>query len=73
MSTDIVEQFGERIRQLREERGWTQFEMSERVAIDRSHLSEVETAKIEVCLRNLALIAQGFGMEPWQLLRFVKG
>jgi transcriptional regulator with XRE-family HTH domain len=43
--------------------------MSERLGIDRSYLAEVETGKIEVCLRNLALIAQAFGMKAWQLLK----
>jgi transcriptional regulator with XRE-family HTH domain len=44
--------------------------MSERLGIDRSYLAEVETGKIEVCVRNLALIADGFGIKPWQLLKF---
>jgi len=69
MSTDIVEQLGERIKNLRNERGWSQFEFSERIGIDRSYLSEVESGKIELCLRNLALISQGFSLEPWQLLK----
>jgi transcriptional regulator with XRE-family HTH domain len=43
--------------------------MSERLGIDRSYLAEVETGKIEVCLHNLALIAQAFGMTAWQLLK----
>jgi transcriptional regulator with XRE-family HTH domain len=68
--SDICKQLGGRIRALRQKRGWTQFEMSERLGIDRSYLAEVETGKIEVCLRNLALFAEGFGMAPWQLLKF---
>ena len=68
--SDICVQLGKRIRALRLERGWTQFEMSERLGIDRSYLAEVETGKIEVCLRNVALIAQGFGLKAWQLLKF---
>jgi len=68
--TDICVQLGRRIRALRLKEGWTQFEMSERLGIDRSYLAEVEAAKIEVCLRNLALIAQGFGLKVWQLLKF---
>jgi transcriptional regulator with XRE-family HTH domain len=55
--------------ELRKEKGWTQFEMSERVGMDRSYLAEVETGKIEICLRNLELIAQSFDMETWELLR----
>jgi DNA-binding XRE family transcriptional regulator len=61
---------GGRIRLLRQERGWTQFEMSERLGIDRSYLAEVETGKIEICLRNLALVAEAFGLNAWQLLKF---
>jgi transcriptional regulator with XRE-family HTH domain len=68
--TDICVQLGRRIRTLRQKQGWTQFEMSERLGIDRSYLAEVETGKIEVCLRNLALIAQAFGLKAWQLLKF---
>jgi hypothetical protein len=33
-------------------------------------LAEVESGKIEVRLRNLALIAEGFGLKAWQLLKF---
>jgi transcriptional regulator with XRE-family HTH domain len=68
--TDICVQLGRRIRTLRQKQGWTQFEMSERLGIDRSYLAEVETGKIEVCLRNLALIAQAFDLKAWQLLKF---
>jgi len=44
--------------------------MAERLGIDRSYLAEVETGKIEVCLRNLALIAEAFDLKAWQLLKF---
>lgn len=44
--------------------------MSERLGIDRSYLAEIETGKIEVCLRNLALIAEAFEMQAWQLMKF---
>jgi transcriptional regulator with XRE-family HTH domain len=67
---DICVQLGRRIRTLRQEHGWTQFEMSEHLGIDRSYLAEVETGKIEVCLRNLSLIAQAFDLKAWQLLKF---
>jgi len=44
--------------------------MAERLGIDRSYLAEVETGKIEICVRNLALVAQAFGLKAWQLLKF---
>jgi transcriptional regulator with XRE-family HTH domain len=46
--------------------------MSERLGIDRSYLAEVDSGKIEICVRNLDLIAQGFEMEAWQLLNFAQ-
>ena len=70
MSRDICARLGIRIRELRTAKGWTQFEMSERTGIDRSYLAEVETGKIEICVRNLELIAQTFGMELYELVRF---
>lgn len=70
MSSDVCVLLGSRIRKLRKERGWTQFEMSERIGIDRSYLAELETGKIEICLRNLELIAKALGIEVWKLLKF---
>ena len=68
--SDICIQVDGRIRTLRQKRGWTQFEMAERLGIDRSYLAEVETGKIEICLRTLVLIAEAFGLKAWQLLKF---
>lgn len=45
--------------------------MAEKLGIDRSYLSELETGKIEPCLRNLELIADGFGIKVDLLLRGV--
>jgi transcriptional regulator with XRE-family HTH domain len=70
VSSDICARLGTRIRELRKARGWTQFEMAERTGIDRSYLAELETGKIEICLRNLELVAQTFGLELHQLVRF---
>lgn len=73
MSSDICVRVGRRIRELRKEKGWTQFEMAERSGIDRSYLAEVETGKIEICLRNLELIAQTFELELHQFVKLPKG
>jgi transcriptional regulator with XRE-family HTH domain len=70
VSSDICARLGTRIRELRKAQGWTQFEMAERTGIDRSYLAEVETGKIEICLRNLELVALTFGLELHQLMRF---
>ena len=69
MSTDICVRLGARLRELRKSKGWTQFELSERMGVDRSYLAEVETGKIEICLRNLEVVAQTFGLELHELLK----
>jgi transcriptional regulator with XRE-family HTH domain len=69
VSSDICVRLGKRIRDLRKAKGWTQFEMAEKMGSDRSYIAEVETGKIEICLRNLEIVAQTFGIEPHQLLR----
>ena len=69
MSTDIRVRLGNRIRALRQERGWTQVEMAEMLGVDRSYLSEIETGKKDPSLRVLKTIADGFGLSLSQLLR----
>jgi transcriptional regulator with XRE-family HTH domain len=61
MSTDIRVMFGKRLRKLRNERGWTQAEMSHVLGLDRSYLAEIEEGKRNVCLLNLKVIADGLG------------
>ncbi len=43
--------------------------MAEKLGIDRSYLSELESGKVEPCLRNLELIADGFGITIDALLK----
>ena len=61
MSTDIRAKFGERLRKLRKQRGWTQAEMADVLGLDRSYLAEIEEGKRNVCLLNLKVIADGLG------------
>jgi transcriptional regulator with XRE-family HTH domain len=58
-TADIREQFGERIRALRQARGWTQVEMADFLAMDRSYLSEIETGKKDPSLTMLKTLASG--------------
>lgn len=63
MSTpDIRVQFGARIRTLRLKRGWTQVEMADFLAMDRSYLSEIETGKKDPSLTMLQSIAKGLSV-----------
>ena len=60
MDEDIRVRFGQRLRGLRQHRGWTQVELAERLGLDRSYLADVERGHRNVSLVNLELIAIGF-------------
>jgi transcriptional regulator with XRE-family HTH domain len=68
VSTDIRIEFGDRIRMLRLERGWTQVEMADFLAMDRSYLSEIETGKKDPSLTMLKTIADGLSITMSRLV-----
>ena len=59
MPADLLIRLGDRLRNLRKKRGWTQTEMAERVGIDRSFLADVERGKRNVSILNVELMAKG--------------
>ena len=62
MAEDIRVRFGRRLRVLREQRGWTQVELAEKLGLDRSYVADIERGHRNVSLVNLELIAMGFGI-----------
>jgi transcriptional regulator with XRE-family HTH domain len=64
---DLLVRLGNRIRQLRKKRGWTQVEMAEKVGIDRSFLADVERGKRNVSILNVELMAKGLKVSLSQL------
>jgi transcriptional regulator with XRE-family HTH domain len=69
MAADLLVRLGDRIRNLRKARGWTQTVMAERVGIDRSFLADVERGKRNVSILNLEPIAKGFKVSLSRLFR----
>jgi transcriptional regulator with XRE-family HTH domain len=67
VSPDVRVRFGQKLRTLRKKRGWTQAELADILGLDRSYLAEIEEGKRNVCLLNLTVIAQGFGLSLSQL------
>ena len=68
MAEDIRIRFGQRLRTLRKQRGWTQIEMAELFGLDRSYLADVERGKRNISIVNLEIIASGFGLSISKLL-----
>ncbi len=68
MPKDVRVRFGRRIRQLREERGWTQEDVAKRFGIDRSFLSDIERGHRNVSLITQETLAEGFGITLAKLM-----
>jgi transcriptional regulator with XRE-family HTH domain len=68
MASDICIALGERIRQLRIERGWRQIDLAEETGIHENYVSDLEQGRKEICLRNLQAIAKAFGITLSDLL-----
>ena len=64
----MVERLGERIAQLRTDRGLTQAELADRVGISRVALSHIETSRSIPGERSVALLAGLFRCEPFELV-----
>jgi DNA-binding XRE family transcriptional regulator len=62
VSTDIRVRFGARVRALRKEKKMLQCELADKVGIQESYLSDIETAKKEPCLEVIGMLADGLGV-----------
>jgi transcriptional regulator with XRE-family HTH domain len=71
MAKDICVSFGERVRALRTERGWTQIYLSVHTGLSRTFISDLELGRKEPCLRSLEILAQGFDLTLIELLKNV--
>jgi transcriptional regulator with XRE-family HTH domain len=67
-NADVLVGLGERIRNLRKKRGWTQEIMAEKIGMDRSFIADLERGKRNITILNLVVLAQGFGITLSQLL-----
>jgi len=67
--TDVKRLFGNRIRELRKSRGWSQEEFALRVDLDRSYIGGVERGERNISLENICLIATALGVSPSSLFQ----
>lgn len=51
------------------QRGWSQEYLAHEVGLNRTYLSAVERSEQNISLDNLYRVANGFGIEPWLLLK----
>jgi len=73
MARDICIALGERIRLLRQERGWRQIDLAEETGMHENYVSDLELGRKEICLRMLQTVAHAFEMTASDLLRGIDG
>lgn len=59
----VLVKFGSKVRQLRNEKGWSQEELSFKSGFHRTYIGMVERAERNISLKNIARIAKTFGLE----------
>lgn len=69
-STDPRILFGERLIQLRKQRGWSQERLSLESGVARSYLGGVERGKRNIALVNICRLAEALSVTPDELFRF---
>ena len=69
-STDILKRFGERVRTLRIQKGFTsQMALAFRVGLDRTYIGGIERGERNVALKNLEKIARALDVSIDELLK----
>lgn len=69
-TTDPLVLFGQRLVQLRKERGWSQEQLALECGMARSYLGGVERGKRNIALLNICKLADALSVSPSEMLKF---
>jgi transcriptional regulator with XRE-family HTH domain len=62
--------FGDRVRTLRRDRGWSQEELADQSGLDRSYVGGVERGERNISFDNICRIARALSVSPSVLMDF---
>jgi transcriptional regulator with XRE-family HTH domain len=63
----VKSRFGDRLRQLRDERGYSQEALAERAGLHRNYVGGVERGERNVALENIVKLAKALSVKPGDL------
>ena len=69
---DPLQEFGKRIRQLREEKGLSQRDLGSAFYLDNSKVSKIEHGKVNLTILTLLNLATALDVPAMELLRTMK-
>ena len=72
MNQTLSVTFGQCVRALRQEQGWTQVTFSERCGFYQTYLSRIENGQANPTLNAMEVIASGLGLTIFQLFDRVR-
>jgi len=68
---DILERFGQRVRDLRKDQGYSQEGFAAQCGLDRTYIGGIERGERNVALRNIEAIARALGITLTDLMEGV--
>jgi len=69
MPSELAVKLGQKIRELRRRRSWRQIDLAAHAEISKTHVSDIEVARAEICLHTLERIANALEVQPYELLK----
>lgn len=66
---EITEEFGKRIRDLRQKKGLSQEKFALSIDMDRAYYASVERGKRNISIKNIKKIADGLGLSLEELFK----
>lgn len=69
MSTDILKNFGSKVRTLRKQRNWSIETLAEESNLHQNYLSDIERGTRNISLKAISKIALGFKISVSELLK----
>ncbi len=68
---DILKRFGDRVRQLRKDGGYSQEAFADECGLDRTYMGGIERGERNLALRNIGKIAEALGISISNLMEGV--